>query len=93
MLQELLGSYCVDPVQFRFEEFVRGFVTMDPSRQAVAPDFDLTDLLVSIAVNTLAFSDESADQTIVPLHRTLLTRRVRMRKVDQCFAQIFQPSQ
>lgn len=40
--------YCdgVDPIQFGLEEFVRSTVSEYLPRKAVAPDFDLTDLLV-----------------------------------------------
>ena len=45
----LPGMLCcdgVDPVQFILKEFIWSTVSEDLPRKAVAPDFDLTDLLV-----------------------------------------------
>lgn len=46
VLPEMLCLDVVDLVQFVLKEFVRSTVSEDLPQKAVAPDFDLTDLLV-----------------------------------------------
>lgn len=46
VLPGMLGCDGVDPVQFILKEFVRSTVLEYLPRKAVAPDFDLIDLLV-----------------------------------------------
>ena len=51
----------VYPVQFVLKELIRGTVTEYLPRKAIAPDFDLADLLIREAVDPATLGDESAD--------------------------------
>ena len=60
----MLRDHGVYPVQFVLKELIRGTVTEYLPRKAIAPDFDLADLLVSEAVDPATLGDESADQVL-----------------------------
>lgn len=46
VLSGMSRRHGVDPVQFILKQLVRSIVSEDLSWKAVAPDFDLTDLLI-----------------------------------------------
>lgn len=84
------GDTGINPIQLVLEEFIRGAVAERLSWKVIAPDLNLSNLFVGVAVDPFPLGDESADQTIMTLYGSLLTRGIGMGKVDQCFAQVFQ---
>ena len=80
------GDTGVNFVKFVLEEFIWGAVVERLPWKPIAPDLNLSNLFVGVAVHSFPLGDESADQTIMTLYGFLLTRGIGMGKVDQCFA-------
>ena len=81
----MLRNHGVYPVQFVLKDLVRDTVTEYLPRKAIAPDFDLADLLVREPVDPATLGDESADQAIVTLYGSLFTRGIRMGKIEPVY--------
>ena len=71
-MNSLSGSTGGNPIQFILEELVRGAVAERLPWKAIASDLNLSKLFVGVVADSLSLRDESADQSVVALHRALL---------------------
>ncbi len=68
------GSTGLNQIEMMLKKFIGRAISKEFPRQAVAPDFNLYDLLIGAAVDPFPLRDKSADESVVPLYRSLLPK-------------------